>query len=145
MDFFIGLIALFFSFFSFFYSFFNFNNIFQIFILITFFLSFFLLFFLSFFLCFFFLFFLPFLLSHVADRVLVLRLDVRPEPLMWESQAQDIGPRESSWPQVISISKSSPRDHHLNAKMQLHSTTSKLQCWTPHAKQLARQEHNSTH
>ena len=30
-------------------------------------------------------FFLPFLLSHVADRVLVLWLDVRPVPLRWES------------------------------------------------------------
>ena len=34
----------------------------------------------------------------------------------------------------------SPRDLHLNAKTQLHSTTSKLQCRTPYAKQLARQE-----
>ena len=39
----------------------------------------------------------------------------------------------------------SPRDLHLNAKTQLHSTTSKLQCWTPYAKQLARQEHNPIH
>ena len=46
---------------------------------------------------------------------------------------------------IISISQSSPRDVHLNAKTQLHSMTSKLQCWTPHAKQRARQEHNPTH
>ena len=39
----------------------------------------------------------------------------------------------------------SPRDLNLNAKTQLHSTTSKVQCWTPYAKQLARQEHNPTH
>ena len=39
----------------------------------------------------------------------------------------------------------SPRDLHLNAKTQLHSTTSKLQCQTLYAKQLARQEHNPTH
>ena len=39
----------------------------------------------------------------------------------------------------------SPRDLHLNAKTQLHSTTSKLQCWIPYAKQLARQEHNPIH
>ena len=39
----------------------------------------------------------------------------------------------------------SPKDLHLNAKTQLHSTTSKLQCWTPHAKQQARQEHSPTH
>ena len=85
------------------------------------------------------------LLGHVADRVLLLRLGVRPEPLRWESSVQDIGPLETSRPHVISISKSSPRDLHHNAKAQLHSTTSKLQCWTPHAKQLARQVHNPTH
>ena len=51
-------------------------NIFLFFILTT--LFYFI--FLSFFL------FLPFLLSHVADRVLVLRLGVRPEPLRWESR-----------------------------------------------------------
>ena len=33
----------------------------------------------------FFLFFLPFLLSCVADRVLVLQLGIRTEPLSWES------------------------------------------------------------
>ena len=82
--------------------------------------------------------FLPFLLSCVADRVLVLWLGVRPEPLRWESRVQDIGPPETSQPYVISNSESSPRDLHLNAKTQLHSTNSKLQCWTPYAKQLAR-------
>ena len=51
-------------------------------------------------------------------------------------------PPETSQLHVISNSKSSPRDLHLNAKTQLHSTTSKLQCWTPYAKQLAREEHN---
>ena len=34
------------------------------------------------------------------------------------------------------------RDLHLNTKTQLHSATSKLRCWTPYAKQLARQEHS---
>ena len=95
--------------------------------------------FLSFFL------FLPFLLSRVADRVLVLRLGVKPEPPRWERQVQDIGPPETSWPHVISHGESSLRDVHLNAKTQLHSTTSKLQCWTPYVKQLARQEHKPTH
>ena len=90
-------------------------------------------------------FFLPFLLSRVADRVLVLWPGVRPVPLRWESWVQDIGPPETSQLHVISKSKSSPRDLHLNAKTQLHSTTSKLQCWRPYAKQLARQEHNPTH
>ena len=80
-----------------------------------------------------------------ADRVLVLRPGVRPEPLRWESQVRDIGPPETSRLHVISNGESSPRDLHLNAKTQLHSRTSKLQCWTPHAKQLARQKHNPTH
>ena len=103
-------------------------------------LFYFILFYFSFFL----FFFLPFLLSRVADRVLVLQLAVRPETLRWESRVQDTGPPETSWPHVISIGKSCPRDLCLNAKTQLHSTTSKLQCWTPQAKQLARQEHNPT-
>ena len=63
----------------------------------------------------------------------------------WEGHVQDTGPPETSGSCVISISESSPRDLHLNAKTQLHSTISKLLCWTPHAKQLARQEHNPTH
>ena len=83
--------------------------------------------------------------SRVADSILVLRPGVRPEPLGWESCAQDIGPPENSQPHVISIGESCPRDLFLNAKTQLHSMTSKLQCWTPHNKQLARQEHNPTH
>ena len=59
--------------------------------------------------------------SRVADRVLVLQLGVR--PLRWESQVQDIGPPETSQTHVISISKSSQRDLHLNAKTQRHSMT----------------------
>ena len=88
---------------------------------------------------------LPFLLSHMAGRVFVLWPGVRPEPLRWESRVQDFGPPETSRPHVILIGKSSPRDHRLNTKTQLHPTACKLQCWTPHAKQLARQEHNPTH
>ena len=64
-------------------------------------------------------------------QVMVLWLGVRPEPLMWENQVQDIGPPETSQPHVISIGKSSPRALRLNTKTQLHSVTSKLQCWTP--------------
>ena len=94
---------------------------------------------------FFFLFFLPFLPSHVAVRVLVLQPDVRPELPRWESQVQDIGPPETSWPHVISIGKSCPRYLRVNAKTQLHPRASKLQCWRPHAKQLGRQEHNTSH
>ena len=83
--------------------------------------------------------------SRVANRIMVLQLGVRPEPLRWESRVQDTGPPETSWLHVISNGQSSPRDLRLNDKTQLHSTTSKLQCWTPYAKQLARQEHNPTH
>ena len=88
---------------------------------------------------------LPFLLSCVPDRVLVIRPDVKPEPLRWEGLVLDIAPRETTQPYVISNDKVSARGLHLNTKTQLHSTTSKLQCWTPQAKQLARQEHNPTH
>ena len=84
-------------------------------------------------------------MNYLADRVLMLWPGVRPEPLRRESQVQDIGPQETSWPHIISIGKSSPRDLRLNTKTQLHSMTSELQCWTPYAKQLARQEHNHTH
>ena len=91
-----------------------------------------------------FFFFLIFILSQVADRVLVPQLGARPEPLRWESQVQDIEPPDTSSYCIISISKSSLRDLCLNGKTHLHSTTNKLQCWTPHAKQLARQEHNHT-
>ena len=63
-------------------------------------------------------------LRHVADRVLVLRPGVRPVPLRWQSQVQDIGPPETSRLHVISSGKSSPRDLHLNTKTQLHSMTS---------------------
>ena len=83
--------------------------------------------------------------GRVADKVLVLQPDVRLEPLRWESWVQNTGPPDTSQLHVVSNSESSPRDLHLNTKTQLHSMTSKLQCWTPYAKQLARQEHNSTH
>ena len=61
---------------------------------------------------------------HVGDRVLVLRLGVRPEHLKWESRVQDTGPSETTGPHVISISENYPRDLCLNAKTQLHSMTS---------------------
>ena len=113
--------------------------------LLSFFLFLIIIFYFNNFILFIYLFFLPFLLSRVADRVLVLRPGVRPVPLRWESQVHDICPPETSQLHVILNSESSPRDRHLNAKTQLHSKTSKLQCWTPYAKQLARQEHNHTH
>ena len=66
--------------------------------------------------------------------------------------ATEVGePRSGNWstrdlpgPRNIKRWKS-PRYLHLKAKTQLHSTTSKLQCWTPYAKQLARQEYNPIH
>ena len=134
MDLFFSLVALFFFFF-FLITCFYFNNFLIFFILITFF---------SFFLSFFYL-FLLFLLRCVADRVLVLWPGVRPEPLRRKSRVQDICPPETSRPLVISVGERSPRDLRLNTKTQLLSMTSKLQCWTPHAKLLARQEHNPTH
>ena len=137
MDLFFGLVALFFL--SFFFCSFLFL-IFLFFLLIImyfFYFNNFMLFFLSY--------FLPFLLSCVADSVLMLQPGVSPVSLRWESRGHDIGPPETSWHHKISNGKCSPRDLHLNAKTQLHSMTSKLQCWTPYAKQLARQEHNPTH
>ena len=77
--------------------------------------------------------------GHVADRILVLWPGVKPVPLRWESRVQDIGPPETSRLHIISNGRSSPRDLHLNTKTQLHSTTSRLQCWIPYVKQLARQ------
>ena len=82
--------------------------------------------------------------SRGADRVLVLYPGVRSVPLMWEIRVQDTAPQETSRLKITSNGKNSPRDLQLNAKTQLHSTTSKPQCWTPYAKQLARQEHNPT-
>ena len=66
---------------------------------------------------------------------------------LWGGRAEfrTLDHRTRPSPMLILIGKSSPRDLCLNAKTQLNSTTSKLQCWTPHAKQLARQEHNPTH
>ena len=126
MDLFFGLVALFFLFLNFFTTF-NFFK-FIIIIFIFYFNNFILFYFIYLFFC------LAFLLSHVADGVLVLWLGVRPEPLRWETRVQDIGPPETSLPQEIPKHESSPRDLHLNAKIQLYSTTSKLQCWTPYAK-----------
>ena len=83
--------------------------------------------------------------DRVADRVFVPWPGVRPVPLRWESRVQGIGPPETSRLHLISNGENSPRDLHLKAKTQLHTTTSKLQCWTPYAKQLARQEHNPSH
>ena len=105
------------------------SSFFIIFLILIIFIYLFIYFYYNFFLSF----FLPFLLNHVADSVLVLQPGVRPEPLRWESLVQDIGPPETSQPHVLSISKSMPRDLHLNVKTQLHPTASKLQCRTPHA------------
>ena len=91
-----------------------------------------------------FYFFLPFLLWRTVGRILVLQLRVGPEPLKLEIWVQDTRPPETSRPHIILIGKSSPRDLHLNTRINLHPTVSKLQFCAPHAKQLARQEHNPT-
>ena len=127
-----------FFFFYYFKKIFNNYFLFQNFFILFYFILFYLL--LSFF-----LFFLPFILSHVDERLLVLQPGVRAVPLRGESQVQDTGPQETSQLHVISNGKSSPRGTLLNAKTQLHSETSKIQCWTSHAKQLARQECRPTH
>ena len=95
MDLFIGLVALFFF------------IIFNFFILIIFYFKILIILFYFYYL--FILFFSPFSSEPCADTVLVLWPGVRPEPLRWESRAQDIGPPETSWPHVISIGESSPR------------------------------------
>ena len=133
------------SFFLFYYLsiFYIFNNFLFFILIILFYFVLFLLFFLFFFLSFFLS--LSFLLSRVADRVVVFQSSVRPEPLRWEGRVQDTDPPETSWLHIISNGESSPRALHLNAKTQLYSMTSKLQCRTLYAKQLSRQEHNPTH
>ena len=73
-------------------------------------------------------------------------------PTRHQGSATEVGePNSGHWstrdlpaPRNIKWQKS-PRDLHLNTKTQLHSTTSKLQCWTPYAKQLTRQEQNPIH
>ena len=99
--------------------------------------------FLSFFLSFFF--FLSFLPHRVACKVSLFWSGLEPEPLKWEIQVQNAGSPENSKPQVILIGESSSRGLHLNTKTRVHPMASNLQCWMPHAKQLAGQEHNPTH
>ena len=73
-------------------------------------------------------------------------------PARFQGCASEVGePSSGHWstrdltaPHDIKRQKS-PRDLHLKAKTQLHSTTSKLQCRTPYTKQLARQEHTPIH
>ena len=61
------------------------------------------------------------------------------EPSSGHWSTRDLpAPRNTKWQKSL-------RDLHLNIKTQLHSTTSKLQCWTPYAKQLARQERSPIH
>ena len=126
---------------SFFLSFFFCFYYFLIYLFLIIFNNFLFILFFSFFLSF----LLPFHLSHMADRVLVHWPGVNHVPLKWESRVQDIRPPENSWLHVISNGKRAPRELHHNSNTQLHSTTSKLQCCTPYAKQVANQEHNPTH
>ena len=56
----------------------------------------------------FFLFFPPFYSEPCDDRLLVLQPGVRAVPLRWESQVQDIGPKQTSQLYVISNGKTLP-------------------------------------
>ena len=99
------------------------------------------------FVCFLFLFF-PFFLFLwplcAAWGLLVPWPGVGSGPPGWESQVQDAGPPENSVAQGILIGVHTPRGIYINNKTQPHTTACRLQCWTPHAKQPARQEDSST-
>lgn len=74
------------------------------------------------------------LLCCVAWVVLVLQLGVRPEAPRWETQVQDGGPPDNSWPHETLINESSPKRCQLNAKTRPHPKVSKLQCQRLYAK-----------
>ena len=121
-----------------------FKNFFFI-IIIFYFNNFILFYFIFFFLSFFLSFFSPFYSESCGGQALGA-------PARCQGCASEVGePSSGHWstrdlpaPRNIKWWKS-PRDLHLNTKTQLHSMTSKLQCRTPYAKQLARQEHNLIH
>ena len=146
MDLFFGLLAIFFL--SFLLSFFliTFLTIFliSIFYFKNFILFYFILFYFIFFFLSFFLFFNPFYSEPCGGQALGA-------PARHQGCASEVGEPSSHWctrdlPAPCSIKRQkSPRDLHLNTKTQFHSITSKLQCWTPYAKQLARQEHSPIH
>ena len=95
--------------------------------------------FVLFYIFFFFFFFL------FCRTILFPEQGVRLEPLGWEHQLQDTGLPENSQPQGILNNKSSPGSLHLDSITQLDPIAWGPQCWTPHAKQQARQEHKPTH
>ena len=118
-----------------------------------FFLNFFLIFYYNSFILFYFILFLSFFLSifslFYSEPCGWKALDA---PARHQGCASEVGePTSGHWstrdlpaPRNTKQQKSL-RDLHLNINTQLHSTTSKLQCWTPYAKQLARQEHSPIH
>ena len=89
-------------------------------------------------------FFSPFYSEPCGGQVLGAPARVRAVTEVGEPSSGHWSTRDLPAPHNIKRRKS-PRDLHLNAKTQLHSPTSKLQCRTPYAKQLARQEHKPTH
>ena len=115
-----------------------FNNFFKFFILIILFFSYFIFFFLSFS-------FSPFSSEPCGWQCLGA-------PAGCQACASEVGePSSGHWstrdllaPRNIKWWKLSQK-FYLKYKIQLYSTTSKLQCWTPDAIQIARQEHNPTH
>ena len=106
-----------------------------------------LLLFVLFFFVYFYLFFSSFFLwlCFMACGLLIPWPGDGPGPLEWEHWVQDAGLQENSWAQGILSSIHSPRGIHLNTKTRLQPTASRLQWWTPHTKQPARQEQRPTH
>ena len=79
----------------------------------------------------------------MACGLLVPQPGIRPWPPEWEHRVYDAGLPENSWAQGILIGMHSPRGIHLDTKSLLHPTACRLQCWTLHVKQPARQPYSS--
>ena len=94
---------------------------------------------------FFFLFFPPFSFEPCDWQ----GLGARAKGQAWAAEVWE--PSSGYWstrdfqPHVKSTGENSSRDLRLNVMTQFHPTANKLQYWTPHAKQLTRQEYNPTH
>ena len=139
MDLFFGLVALFFlSFFLLLKQFFKYFLFFILIILLYFTLFYFIFFFLSFFHFFSLLIWAVWMTgSWCSSQTSGLCL--------WGGRAKFRTLIHKNFPAPWNIQqRKSPRALHFNATTYLHSMTSKLYCWTPYAKQIARQEHKTT-
>ena len=97
------------------------------------------------FVCLFSFLFLSLWLHCAACGLLASWPGVRPGPLGWEHLSPGCwNTREFLGPGNINQCDLS-QGIHINTKTQLHPTACRLQCWTPYAKQPARQEHSLTH